>query len=132
METTISEGAIPKLTISARESNSFPIVDETFNSLATNPSKKSKTVPNSINNGANNMPFSQLYKVYIDNMPHNKLQSVTPFGICFRIIFNSFRGSKLLISCQIKEKKMFFLRVITTNVYLCRSIVVIVYYERKN
>ena len=40
METTISEGAIPKLTISARESNSFPIADDTFNSLATKPSKK--------------------------------------------------------------------------------------------
>lgn len=131
METTISEGAIPKLTISARESNSFPIADDTFNSLATNPSKKSKTTPNSINNGANNIPSSQLYRVYIDNIPHNKLQRVTPLGICFRIILTFFQVSKLLISCQIKEKKDSFLRVISTNVYLCRSIVIIVYYERK-
>ena len=35
-------GATPKLTTSARESNCFPNSEETFNSLATNPSKKSK------------------------------------------------------------------------------------------
>ena len=38
-------GSTPKLTISARESSSLPMGDETFKSLAENPSKKSKKAP---------------------------------------------------------------------------------------
>jgi hypothetical protein len=36
-------GNTPKLTMSASESSSFPIEDDTFNILAAKPSKKSNT-----------------------------------------------------------------------------------------
>ncbi|CAN5292892.1 hypothetical protein BH23BAC1_BH23BAC1_29200 [soil metagenome] len=38
----IMEGNTPKVTISAKESNSFPIGVKAFKSLAKNPSRKSK------------------------------------------------------------------------------------------
>lgn len=43
IDTHINDGAKPKLMSSARESNSLPIGDDIFNSLADIPSKKSKT-----------------------------------------------------------------------------------------
>ena len=42
-ENNIMPGATPKLTISPKESNSFPSSEWACNSLATNPSAKSKT-----------------------------------------------------------------------------------------
>lgn len=49
-EKTIAEGASPNVILSANESSSFPIGEETFNNLADIPSKKSNTAPNTINN----------------------------------------------------------------------------------
>ncbi len=49
-EKTIAEGASPNVMLSAKESSSFPIGEETFNSLADMPSKKSNTAPSTINN----------------------------------------------------------------------------------
>jgi len=44
----IKAGNTPKVTISAKESNSLPIGDDTFKSLAVNPSKKSKIAASQI------------------------------------------------------------------------------------
>lgn len=45
-------GATPKVTSSAKESNSLPMFDETCNKRADIPSKKSNVAPRIINNKA--------------------------------------------------------------------------------
>jgi len=42
---TMEPGAIPKVTISARLSRSFPRAEYAFSSLAAKPSEKSRTIP---------------------------------------------------------------------------------------
>ena len=43
------EGATPNVTMSAKLSKSLPTLEETFNNLATKPSKKSGIVAKAIN-----------------------------------------------------------------------------------
>ena len=49
----IIPGATPKVTISAKLSNCFPISELTFKSLADSPSKKSRNDPSKTNPPAN-------------------------------------------------------------------------------
>ena len=42
---SMADGATPNVTTSAKESNSFPMGEDTFNKRAVIPSKKSKTAP---------------------------------------------------------------------------------------
>ncbi len=98
---TISDGATPKLTISARESSCLPISDVALKSLATKPSRKSTTAAMPINNDASHMrsgismncapsgvycitmPFCRT--AIMARQPKIRLRSVNRLGICFMI-----------------------------------------------
>ena len=75
------DGATPKLTISARESRSFPIGEYAFSDLAARPSKKSK-------NAASNTKIrgaTGLDEQITAKQPQSRLQQVKVFGMCFLI-----------------------------------------------
>jgi hypothetical protein len=74
----IDAGATPKLTISASESNSLPILEYARSIRAANPSKKSKTEAAIIKYAAITvMPSNENT---IDRHPHNRLRHVITLG----------------------------------------------------
>jgi hypothetical protein len=74
----IIPGARPNVMTSANESNCFPIAPETPILRATNPSKKSKTAPRNINNGA--MSILPAKAKIIAMKPHSMLEPVIRFA----------------------------------------------------
>ena len=79
-KTKKKNGAVPKLTMSAIESNSFPISELTLSSLAIMPSKKSKIAATKINKTASINWNWKLIK--IAPQPQMRLQTVKKFGMC--------------------------------------------------
>ena len=77
-------GNTPKLTTSAKESNSFPIGLETFNILALAPSRKSKTQAAQTNQavGISGLVKEQIIPAH----PHNRFPDVNAFGMCLVIL----------------------------------------------
>ena len=75
------EGATPKLTISARESNCLPNSEYDFNSLATMPSIKSK-IPAIIISHTENPGLPRNAKKMAKH-PHKRFSNVMALGRCF-------------------------------------------------
>ena len=76
-------GRTPKLTMSARESNSLPMLEYAFNNLAANPSQKSNHAEASINGKAMSIRPS---KVKITpRVPASRFIEVIVLGICLII-----------------------------------------------
>ena len=79
----IVDGATPNVTISARESSSFPIGELTFNNRADIPSKKSNTAPMIIH--VNDISILPLKAYAMAIQPDIRLQQVIVLGMCFLI-----------------------------------------------
>ncbi len=75
----IEAGATPKLTASANESNSLPILEYALSQRAAKPSKKSKTAAAKIKYAA--MANCPLKETTIDKQPQNRFIQVIPFGM---------------------------------------------------
>ena len=75
----IIPGATPKVTISAKLSNCFPIFELTFNSLADSPSKKSRNDPVKIKTPANKISDSKI--ITMESNPQTKFPKVIRLGI---------------------------------------------------
>ena len=78
-----SAGATPKLTISAKESNSTPNSLFTFNFLATLPSRRSNIAEKKIKTEANSK--KPLILEVMERTPHNKFPIVNKLGTFFTI-----------------------------------------------
>lgn len=79
----IIEGATPKETISAKESSSFPMTEDTLSMRAANPSQKSKIADTIIHtDAASKFPFSAAMQ---DMHPETRFKHVNVFGMCFFI-----------------------------------------------
>lgn len=117
-----SAGATPKLTISAKESNSTPNSLFTFNFLAILPSRKSKTAEKKMRMEAA-PKYSLIFKV-IEKTPHNKFPIVNKFGITFTSWLNKFVPPKL-IKLHISVAISIYSSVILKNIwplYYCKLI----------
>ncbi|MPM61057.1 hypothetical protein SDC9_107911 [bioreactor metagenome] len=78
---TADAGAIPKLTTSASESNSTPILEEVPNDRAAKPSQKSKAAANITQmTAAEKFPLNAMTMAM---QPENRFSSVIILGICF-------------------------------------------------
>lgn len=86
MEWNSSAGATPKLTISAKESNTTPNSLFTFNVLATLPSRRSKIAEKKIKTDATSK--KPLILQVIDRTPHKKFPIVNKLGTAFTILWN--------------------------------------------
>ena len=89
----ITPGKNPKLTISAKESRSFPIGDFTFNKRATIPSKKSK-IPEKITKYAavSKLPLNAKT---IPIQPEKRFAQVIALGRCFFIGLEGWKAGRL-------------------------------------
>ena len=76
-------GSTPKLTISARESSSFPISEYAFRSLAANPSQKSN--PAAANMSGKAMSIRPCKVKITPRVPEIRFIEVIVFGICLII-----------------------------------------------
>ena len=99
----IIPGATPNVTMSAKESSCLPISLETFNFLAKNPSKKSKTAPAKMANGARSILQANAKIMAIQ--PDTKLAAVNRLGT-----LNIYSCEKL-ISVLLNQPKLINLRL---------------------
>lgn len=76
----IKAGNTPKVTISAKESKSFPIGELAFNNLAANPSRKSNKQAKKIKYDA--LTRFPLVASSIPRTPHKRFRQVIVFGMC--------------------------------------------------
>ncbi|MPM76239.1 hypothetical protein SDC9_123236 [bioreactor metagenome] len=82
---TADAGATPKLTMSAKESNSTPILEETPSDRAVHPSKKSKAAASMTHmTTAEKFPLNAMTMAI---QPENRFSKVIILGICFFIPF---------------------------------------------
>lgn len=89
-------GATPKVTMSASESNCFPISLLTFNFRARKPSKKSNKAPKKIKKGAISILPTKVKM--IAKTPQSKLDAVNKLGI-----LNIALRKMLIKRCKISE-----------------------------
>lgn len=72
---------MPKLTISASESSSLPILEYAFNALAENPSRKSKTAAIKIKYAARDKLFLPSKERMMAIAPESKFREVIRLGM---------------------------------------------------